>query len=117
MGDNLQSNFHVFTGTIPAADSRMNPKRETRDGTLMPSPSTGRATEVARPLPPTPTIFLPGTAAKVEVMRRRYAAGFAIHHPQDVRYGGCWELLVEQRGACLIPIGQRHEHTGALVLA
>lgn len=36
-----------------------------------------------RPLPPGPTAAEPGSAEKIDVMRRRWADGYQIAHPDD----------------------------------
>lgn len=38
-----------------------------------------------RKLPKRPTVAIPGSKQKVEVMRRRYARGDHIHHPDDAK--------------------------------
>lgn len=37
------------------------------------------------PDPPEPTNYLPGTARKIEVMRARAEAGYAVFHPDDLQ--------------------------------
>lgn len=44
--------------------------------------------EPGRPLPKTPTRFLPGTWEKIEVMKERLAAGYHLHHPDDAGFDG-----------------------------
>ena len=39
----------------------------------------------ARPCPPLPTDARPGSAAKLHILIERWAAGFALWHPADVR--------------------------------
>lgn len=54
-------------------------------------PTTGNALDngtpqdhiTPRPLPARPTLAGPGTSAKVEVMRERWARGEHLHHPDD----------------------------------
>lgn len=41
--------------------------------------------KLERPLPPEPTDAPPGSAAKVEVMRKRYWRGWQLHHPGDAK--------------------------------
>lgn len=48
-----------------------------------------------RPLPPYPTDAFPGTDEKIEVMRKRYARGYHLHHPDDKRLNS--DRLVEAR--------------------
>lgn len=38
-----------------------------------------------RLLPPFPTDAIPGTEEKIQVMRERWANGYALHHPCDLR--------------------------------
>lgn len=40
----------------------------------------------ARPLPPCPTMALPGSHEKIEVMRWRYGNGYHLHHPADAKF-------------------------------
>lgn len=53
-------------------------------------PSTNKAIHrgvmnghITPPLPPEPTLAMPGSAEKVAVMEARAAAGLHLHHPQD----------------------------------
>jgi hypothetical protein len=41
-----------------------------------------------RPLPPKPTLALPGTIEKIRVMRKRLREGLHIHHPEDATLQG-----------------------------
>ncbi len=45
--------------------------------------TTSRALLYDRPLAPEPTLELPGTVAKLMVMRERAELGFCIFHPHD----------------------------------
>ena len=56
-----------------------------------------------KPLPPSPTSAAPGSTAKVDVMVWRYANGYALHHPQDVRQ-------------CRRALGQRAARSGDRVV-
>ena len=55
-----------------------------------------------RPLPLEPTTAMPGSLKKIEIMEQRYADGFHVHHPLDLRY-------VEQSGRFLIPDAELEE--------
>lgn len=50
-----------------------------------------------RPLPPTPTTALPGSLKKIEVMEWRWANGYGVHHPLDLRF------VEESRVGFLVP--------------
>lgn len=41
-----------------------------------------------RPVSPSPTRHLPGSAGKVEMMMERFWAGFQLHHPDDATLEG-----------------------------
>lgn len=38
-----------------------------------------------RPIPLEPTDAIPGSEEKIQVMRDRWANGYSIHHPNDIR--------------------------------
>ena len=42
-----------------------------------------RSSAVPLPLPPFPTVHVPGSAGKAEAMAWRLANGYALHHPED----------------------------------
>jgi hypothetical protein len=61
---------------------------------------------------------LPGTPGKLAVLAARAQRGEPLFHPGDARFGGCWELVVQDCGnGYLAPVGQRHAETGELVTA
>lgn len=52
------------------------------------------------PPPPERTICLPGNPGKVEVMRRRVAAGFSPFHPDDLTPDACDGVGIEVERRC-----------------
>jgi len=59
-------------------------------------PSVHDLAQLSPPLPPESTDALPGSWAKIEVMRQRVADGYQPHHPDDPKYDwGCgnWDEL------------------------
>lgn len=59
--------------------------------TMMSKPKRGcricrsRYKEAKRPIPIFPTCALPGTEAKIRIMRERAERGEQLHHPRDAR--------------------------------
>jgi hypothetical protein len=43
---------------------------------------------IGRPVAPAPTTAVPGTPEKIEVMRLRAEARYAVLHPADAKYAG-----------------------------
>jgi hypothetical protein len=55
------------------------------------------ATEVVeRPLPPYPTMALPGSAEKIEVMMWRQKRGYHLYHPLDAKFSDDPRIVFRQ---------------------
>lgn len=64
-----------------------------------------------------PTIYLPRTPMKVDVLAKRVARRQPLWHPEDATCEGEWELVTRRQSDAVIVLGQRNKVTGEVILS